>query len=52
MGAVESSFKENALGIAQNPLKVKLKFPKYKGDLRVMPAYLERQYIASVKIVV
>jgi alanine dehydrogenase len=49
--AVELAFKENALGYAQNPPKVYLKFPKFNGDLRVMPAYLERQDVASVKIV-
>jgi alanine dehydrogenase len=51
MEAVELAFKENALGYAQNPPKVYLNFTKYNGDLRVMPAYLERQDIASVKIV-
>ncbi len=51
MDAVELAFKENALGYAQNPPKVYLEFPKYNGDLRVMPAYLERQDIASVKVV-
>ena len=51
MDVVELAFKEDALGYAQNPPKVYLKFPKYNGDLRVMPAYLERQDAASVKIV-
>ena len=51
MEAVELAFEEDALGYAQNPPKVYLKFPKYNGDLRVMPAYLERQDVASVKIV-
>ena len=51
MGAVELAFKEDALGYAQNPPKVYLNFTKYNGDLRVMPAYLERQDIASVKLV-
>ena len=51
MEAVELAFKEDALGYAQNPPKVYLKFPKYNGDLRVMPVYLERQDVASVKIV-
>jgi alanine dehydrogenase len=51
MDAVELAFKEVALGYAQNPPKVYLNFPKYNGDLRVMPAYLDRQDIASVKIV-
>jgi len=49
--AVELTFKEDALGYTQNPPKVYLNFPKYNGDLRVMPAYLEKQDIASVKIV-
>jgi alanine dehydrogenase len=51
LDAVESAFKEVALGYAQNPPKVYLKFSKDNGDLRVMPAYLERKDIASVKIV-
>jgi alanine dehydrogenase len=48
LDAVESAFKEVALGYAQNPPKVYLKFSKDNGDLRVMPAYLERKDIASV----
>ena len=51
LAAVELAFKEEALGYAQNPPKVYLEFPRYNGDLRVMPAYLERQDIASAKIV-
>lgn len=51
MDAVELAFKEHALGYAQNPPKVYLNFSKYSGDLRVMPAYLERQDVASVKLV-
>jgi alanine dehydrogenase len=51
MDAVELAFKEDALGYTQNPPKVYLNFSKYNGDLRVMPAYLDRQDIASVKIV-
>jgi len=51
MEAVELAFKEYALGYVQNPSKVYLNFSKYNGDLRVMPAYLERQDIASVKLV-
>jgi alanine dehydrogenase len=51
MEAVELGFKEDALGYTQNPPKVYLNFSKYNGDLRVMPAYLDRQDIASVKIV-
>jgi len=51
MEAVENAFKEKALGYAQMPPKVYLNFPKYNGDVRAMPAYLERLDVASVKIV-
>ncbi len=51
MVAVDVAFKEAALGYAQNPPKVYLNFSKYSGDLRVMPAYLVRQDVASVKLV-
>ncbi|MCW4019514.1 MAG: alanine dehydrogenase [Candidatus Bathyarchaeota archaeon] len=51
MKAVENAFKEKALGYTQMPPKVYLNFPKYNGDLRAMPAYLERLDVASVKIV-
>ena len=49
--AVENVFREKALGYAQMPPKVYLDFPKYNGDVRAMPAYLERLDVASVKIV-
>ncbi len=48
---VENVFREKALGYAQMPPKVYLDFAKYNGDLRAMPAYLERLDVASVKIV-
>ena len=51
MEAVENAFREKALGYAQMPPKVYLNFPKYNGDVRAMPAYLERLDVASVKIV-
>ena len=51
MKAVENAFKEKALGYTQMPPKVYLNFTKYNGDLRAMPAYLERLDVASVKIV-
>ena len=51
MKAVENAFREKALGYAQMPPKVYLNFPKYNGDVRAMPAYLERLDVASVKIV-
>lgn len=51
MAAVENAFREKALGYAQMPPKVYLNFAKYCGDVRAMPAYLERLNVASVKIV-
>ena len=51
MEVVEEAFREKAYGCAQMPPKVYLNFAKYNGDLRTMPTYLERQDIASVKIV-
>jgi alanine dehydrogenase len=51
MKVVENAFREKALGHAQMPPKVYLNFSKYNGDVRAMPAYLERLDVASVKIV-
>jgi alanine dehydrogenase len=51
MVEVEKAFREKALGYTQMPPKVYLNFSKYNGDLRTMPAYLERLDLASVKIV-
>lgn len=51
MDAVENAFREKALGYAQMPSKVYLDFAKYNGDVRAMPAYLERLDVAAVKIV-
>ena len=51
MKVVENAFREKALGYAQMPPKVYLNFSKYNGDVRAMPAYLERLDVASVKIV-
>ena len=51
MEVIENAFREKALGHVQMPTKVYLNFSKYNGDVRVMPAYLERLDIASVKIV-
>jgi len=48
--AVESAFKEKALGRVQMPPKVYL-FYGNVGDLRAMPCYLESLGISSVKIV-
>jgi len=49
--AVELAFKEGARGYAQMPPKVYLNYHGYKGDLRTMPAYLERLDISAVKVV-
>jgi len=51
MEAVENVFREKAFGYTQMPPKVYLDFAKYNGDVRAMPAYLERLDVASVKIV-
>ena len=51
IGAVERAFREYGEGKAQMPPKTYVDFPEYKGDLRVMPAYLPAQKIAGVKIV-
>ena len=36
--AVETAFKEKALGYTQMPSKIYLDFKKHNGDLRAMPA--------------
>ncbi len=49
--AVEKAFLDQGLGLVQMPPKSYLFFPRYEGDLRTMPAYLEGQDQAGVKIV-
>lgn len=49
--AVEGAFRYKGLGKVQMPAKVYLDFPKYAGDLRTMPSYVEDLDIAAVKIV-
>lgn len=49
--AVEEAFRQHALGKVQMPAKLYLDFRRHGGDLRAMPAYLEEQDIAGVKIV-
>ncbi len=49
LGAVENAFLEHGRGAVQMPPKLYLFFPQ--GDLRTMPAYLEKQGVAGVKIV-
>ena len=51
MDAVETAFKEKALGYVQMPPKVYIIYEKYNGDLRAMPSYLERLGISAVKVV-
>lgn len=51
MEAVETAFKEKALGRVQMPAKSYLFYAKYNGDLRTMPAYLEELDISAVKFV-
>ena len=49
--AVEKAFREKGLGYAQMPAKPYLLYSKHNGDLRAMPAYLERLEISTVKVV-
>jgi len=49
--AVQEAFLEHGLDKTQMPPKPYLYFPKYNGDLRTMPAYLEALDMAGVKIV-
>jgi alanine dehydrogenase len=49
--AVESAFRMKGLGHAQMPPKQYLFMNKYNGDLRTMPAYLEENDVAAVKVV-
>ncbi|MCJ7631564.1 alanine dehydrogenase [Candidatus Bathyarchaeota archaeon] len=48
---VEGALREKGLGRTQMPPKMYLNFDKYKGDIRVMPSYLETLDSAGVKIV-
>ena len=49
--AVEKAFHDHGMGQTQMPPKSYLYFTRYGGDLRTMPAYLEGQDLAGVKIV-
>jgi len=51
LGLVEKAFRERGLNRVQMPPKSYLFFPKFNGDLRVMPAYLEELDEAGVKLV-
>ena len=48
---VEEAFRQHGLKKVQMPAKLYLYFTNHNGDLRTMPAYLEEQDIAGVKIV-
>jgi alanine dehydrogenase len=48
---VELAFREHALGHTQMPAKSYVQFWQHHGDMRTMPAYLERLDICAVKIV-
>jgi len=49
--AIEKAFYDHGMGQTQMPPKSYLYFSRYDGDLRTMPAYLEGQDLAGVKIV-
>ena len=49
--AVEKAFYDHGMGQTQMPPKSYIYFTRYDGDLRTMPAYLEGQDLAGVKIV-
>ncbi len=51
IAAVKKAFFEHGMNRTQMPPKPYLYFPKYEGDLRTMPAYLEGLDEAGVKIV-
>ena len=51
IAAVERAFLDHGMGRTQMPPKSYLYLPVHNGDLRTMPAYLEGQDLAGVKIV-
>ncbi len=51
IAAVQEAFRDHGLGRTQMPPKSYLYFSKHDGDLRTMPAYLEGQDLAGVKVV-
>lgn len=51
MDAVEKAFEQHGRKNVQMPPKSYLYFESHNGDLRTMPAYLEDQDVAGVKIV-
>jgi len=51
IAAVQRAFLDHGIGRTQMPPKSYLYFSRHNGDLRTMPAYLEGQDLAGVKIV-
>lgn len=51
INVVEEAFYEYGVGRVQMPTKNYLYFPKFDGDLRIMPAYSEKLSMAGTKIV-
>ncbi len=51
INAVRLGFEEKGHGRVEMPSKLYLHYPKYGGDLRCMPTYMEGLNISSVKIV-
>lgn len=51
IAAVQKAFLDHGMGRTQMPSKSYLHLPDHNGDLRCMPAYLEGQDMAGVKIV-
>jgi len=51
IASVQEAFHDHGLGLVQMPPKSYLKFSRYDGDLRTMPAYLVERDQAGVKIV-
>lgn len=49
IGAVEEAFGEYGRGRAQMPAKIYLDLPKFKGDFRAMPAYVDKFKLATLK---
>jgi len=49
--SVENAFREKGLNRIQMPAKIYLNFNKEQGDLRSMPAFLDKLEISAVKIV-
>ncbi len=51
VGAVEKAFGDYGKGMVQMPPKKYLLFPKWNGDLRIMPSFSEPLKMAGTKIV-